>query len=192
MKEGKPSITFLVGMPAVGKSTFIKQRGWDRDSDTYIHSTDDIIMEIVDRDSRFDTYDDFFEAGKGMPFPKSPFGKLVLPILSERFEGAIANNMDIVVDMVNATKYSRGLTLKDIDSDDYIIRAVVFGHDRWEDQDHSYIDAIVDAVELRSRSTGKSVPEFVLREKMFTSYEPPSREEGFDQINYIDPLNPAI
>ena len=192
MKQNKPSITFLVGMPAVGKSTFIKQMGYDRAPNTYIHSTDDLIMEIVDRDPRFDTYDDFFAAGVGKPFPQTPFGQMVLPELGRRFQAALDNGMDIVVDMVNANKHSRGLTLKDIDQDDFIVRAVVFGHEPWEDQSRKFIDSIVRAVSERARHTGKSVPEPVLRERMFPSYEVPTREEGFDQINFVDPLNPMI
>jgi GTPase SAR1 family protein len=192
MKQGKPSITFLVGMPAVGKSTFIEQMGYDSNPDVYIHSTDDIIMEIVDSDSRYKTYDDFFKAGDGLPFPQTPFAKQVLPILYERFQGAVMNNMDIVVDMVNESKYKRNQTLKDIDIDDFIVRAVVFGHEPWKAQSPRYIDSIVDAVAERARKTGKSVPENVLRERMFPAYEVPTREEGFDQINFVDPLNPLI
>ena len=192
MKQNKPSITFLVGMPAVGKSTFIKQMGYDRDPNTYIHSTDDLIMEIVDSSHQYDTYDDFFAAGAGKPFPETPFAKQVLPELARRFEAAKDNNMDIVVDMVNANKYSRGLTLNDIDQDNFIVRAVVFGHEPWEAQNKKFINSIVDAVAERERYTGKSVPENVLRERMFPSYEAPTREEGFDQINFVDPLNPMI
>ena len=192
MKHSKPSITFLVGMPAVGKSTFIQQMGYDRDPNTYIHSTDDIIMEIVNSDPRYETYDDFFDAGAGLPFPQTPFAQQVLPVLTDRFQGAVMNNMDIVVDMVNESKFKRNLTLKDIDIDDFIVRAVVFGHEPWEAQSPRYIDSIVDAVELRSRSTGKSVPENVLRDRMFPAYEVPTREEGFDQINFVDPINPAL
>ena len=184
MKQGKPSITFLVGMPAVGKSTFIKQMGYDRDPNTYIHSTDDIVEELVQNDPRFDTYDDVFASGM--------FFELVIPILMERFNAAIESNMDIVVDMVNESQYKRNLTLKDIDKDDYIVRAVVFGHEPWQSQSKEYIDSIVDAVNLRFQSTGKSVPEDVLRERMFPAYEVPTREEGFDQINFVDSLNPIM
>lgn len=192
MKQNKPSITFLVGMPAVGKSTFIKQMGYDRDPNTYIHSTDDIIMEIVNSDPRFDTYDDFFEAGAGKPFPQTPFATMVLPELTRRFEAAVDNNMDIVVDMVNNNAEKRAMTMNSIDQDDFIVRAVVFGHEPWEAQSNKFIDSIVRAVAERARHTGKSVPEHVLRKFMFPAYEVPTREEGFDQINFVDPLNPMI
>jgi len=184
MKHNRPSITFLVGMPAVGKSTFIQQRGWDRNPNTYIHSTDDIVMELVNRDSRFKTYDDVFASGK--------FFELVIPILEERFQAAIDNNMDIVVDMVNNSVEKRALTLNKIDKDDYVIRAIVFGHEPWRAQSRRFINSIVDAVKVRAESTGKSVPEHVLRKLMFTAYDVPTREEGFDQINFVNPLNPRI
>lgn len=184
MKQNKPSITFLVGMPAVGKSTFIKQRGWDRDPNTYIHSTDDIVVELVENDPRFDTYDDVFTSGL--------FGELVIPILIERFNAAIENGMDIVVDMVNNNVEKRAMTMNSIDKDDFVVRAIVFGHEPWESQSKKFIDSIVRAVAERARHTGKSVPEHVLRKFMFPAYEVPTREEGFDQINFVDPLNPII
>ena len=180
MNSDKPTITFLVGMPSVGKSTYIKQNGWDNDPNTYIHSSDDIIMEIVDMDPRFDTYDDFFDAGQGLPFNETPFAKEVIPLLNERLSNAIANEMDIVVDMVNANKYARNLSLSKIDPNEYFIRAVVFGHDLWKARDPQFLERIVSGVKARALRENKTVPENVLRERMFPSYEEPTNKEGFD------------
>lgn len=185
----KPTIMFLVGMPAVGKSTFIKEMRYDSDPNVYIHSTDNIIMEIIQGTGM--AYDDVFAELSQKPFPQTIFGGRVLPTLKKRFERAVREGKDIVVDMVNESKYKRNLTLESIDPDEYVIKATVFGHQPWIKQDEDFIDAVVYAVGERARATGKSVPEVALH-KMFEGYEPPTPEEGFVQVNYIDPLNPNV
>ena len=60
-----PTAIFLIGMPAVGKSSLIQQNGWDTDPNTYIHSTDNIVTEIANRDGI--TYDEFFASGRFWP-----------------------------------------------------------------------------------------------------------------------------
>ena len=185
----KPTITFLIGMPAVGKSTFIQEQGWDRDPHTLLHSTDNIIEAIAMSEGI--TYDDFFDADAPLPWPKKRFAKEVLPIAIGNLNHAIENDFDIVVDMVNNSAHSRGLTLQSIDPNQYNIEAIVFGHDRWAEQDPRFLRKIKKAVQKRSLEQNKTVPDNVL-DRMFSGYEEPSRDEGFDRITYLEPLNPAL
>ena len=182
MKNTEKSIIFLIGMPAVGKSSFIASKGWDQDPNTHIHSSDDVMMEWAEE--RGLTYD---EAYKQVDF----FNEIV-PIMLDRFNYAVKNDMNIVVDMVNATKGSRSHTFKMIDTDDFIVRAVVFGHEPWKAKDKKFFEKIVKAVNKRGREQNKNIPRDKLWKFMFSPYEEPTREEGFDQINFVDPLNPMV
>ena len=182
VKNADKSIIFLVGMPAVGKSTYISGMGWDQDPNTYIHSSDDVMMEWAE--ARGLTYDEAFE--------KVDFMKEILPVLLSRFRYAVENDMNIVVDMVNASPRQRANTLGMINKDDFIVRAVVFGHELWKAQDKQFFEKIVKAVNKRGQEQNKNIPRDKLWDFMFSIYEEPTREEGFDQINFIDPLNPIV
>ena len=179
-KNTKPKAIFLIGLPSVGKSSLIKKEGWDKDPNTFIHSTDNIVNEIAKREGI--TYDDFFASGR--------FVQDVLPILQERFQEAIKNGKNIVVDMVNESKAKRDLTLKDL-PENYTKEAIVIGHEQWINQNPSFLQKIKDAVLERKTTTGKSIPPFVL-DSMFSSYEVPSEDEGFTVIEMIEPLNPLV
>jgi predicted kinase len=174
-----PTAIFLIGMPAVGKSSLIQQNGWDTDPNTYIHSTDNIVTEIANRDGI--TYDEFFASGR--------FGREVIPVLHARLADAIRSGKNIIVDMVNETKAKRALTQL---PDHYQKEAWIIGHKPWYRKDKRFLKKIKHAVAQRHKATGKSVPQFVL-DNMFKSYEVPSMdEEGFTAMRIIEPLNPLV
>ena len=179
----KPQLIFLVGMPSVGKSSYIKQMGWNTDPNVYIHSTDDIVSAIAHKEGI--TYDDFMEMAKDRFYPD-----VIIPLLAN-FEEAKSLGKDIVVDMVNENKVARARTLDGVNKEDYEITAVVFGHEPWQAEKKSYLKAVKNAVKQRSQGTGKTVPNFVL-DRMFGSYETPDQSEGFDEIVFVDPQNPLL
>jgi predicted kinase len=183
MRQQKPKIVFLVGMPAVGKSTYISECEWDTDPNTYIHSTDNIVEDIAARQGI--RYNDFFAQAATRFYPE-----VIVPLLAN-MDRAKQQRKNIIVDMVNESKEARGRTLSLINLSDYQVQAVVFGHSKWASQDPEFLDKIKQAVDHRYYSTGKSVP-FQVLDRMFSSYEMPDESEGFQDIIFIDPLNPRV
>jgi GTPase SAR1 family protein len=185
----KPTVMFLVGMPSVGKSTFIENMRWHRDPHTYIHSTDNLITKMAGEMGL--TYDEWFDLNNSQPREKSMFATDILPQLADGLRVAVENGDHIVVDMVNGSKFTRGHTLNSLPLDRYVVRATVFGHIPWVEQDQEFFDSIVNAVGERSKLTNKSIPLPALK-RMFEMYEPVDPDEGFEQINFVEPLNPMI
>lgn len=198
----------LVGPPSVGKSTWTQQNA----PDAFIISRDDIVNEVAAELGL--TYDDMFNnPDKSLPIghQDTKYGTVIarpdyLPkFLPEKvwdkitkgngyihkkfmqsIEDAKTSGKDIVVDMTNMNKNSRSNMLNNFKDISGYKRYVVNFNFEGDDVKKSIKEiAKKRAKEIQEQGGSKTIPEDVL-DKMFSSYQKPSLEEGFDEIIDID------
>ncbi len=157
----KPELIMLVGLPGVGKSTWIKYHHLNYFDYTVI-SMDNIIEELGKPDGL--TYSEAFDAYSGVAARK----------MKEQLREAIKNKENIIWDQTNLTVKSRTKKLKAV-TDDYTKTAVIFEIPAPE---------LERRRALRESECGKIVPPFVLQ-RMHVSYARPTKSEGFDVIKII-------
>lgn len=147
----------MVGLPGVGKSTFINKQKTDN---TVVISSDDIIEEYAAQNGI--TYSEAFPVAI----------KLTKSEMERRLINAISDGKEIFWDQTNLTKKSRADKLAKIPKN-YTKIAVVF--ETPDETEH--------ARRLAARP-GKEIPASVL-EDMKKSFKTPSVDEGFDGIMKI-------
>lgn len=152
-----PTITFLIGPPAAGKSTWVAKHG----KGSIIISRDDIVDSMRGNMSYNDT------------FLNREFQKKVNSVLASHISKSIKSGKDIIVDMTNMSVKSRANILNRI-GDEYHRKAIVFKVDKSE---------LIRRMKQRERETGKHIPMKVL-DSMISRYEPPTYDE-FDEIEIL-------
>lgn len=203
----RPRIFVLVGPPSVGKSTWIKNTFID--SKPYVINRDDLVEEVAAQYGW--TYDDMFvnppaEAQVGDYDPKygeveeppswmtwvsSVFSNVmeangrVQQMFNQRVSGAVPSGQDIVVDMTNMNARARSGALKAIEGYEgqYEKIAVDFKFEGSEDIIVSVAQKRAEAALRMGKS--KTIPPAAFS-RMFSSYETPTTEEGFDSIVEVD------
>ena len=151
--------TFLVGVPASGKSTWIKNN-IDRNV-VKVLSTDDILEQIAESQDK--TYNEVFNEHIGLA-DKRMFAELDIAIIEDR---------DIVIDRTNLNKKARSRFLRLLKPHGYTFNAIIFPTPEDVEWRHR----------LNSRP-GKSIPDFVLK-NMKEGFQPISEDEGFSDIRII-------
>ncbi|MCK9445662.1 ATP-binding protein [bacterium] len=195
----KKKIYILIGPPSVGKSTWIKD--YFKDESTYIINNDDVREEFAEKIGW--TYEDtFVEPSKksivGYVHPKygevikTKKGKLkysnvqdLLSKVSGKFKRLMREadgHENIVVDITNLTPGVRKKSLKIVGTD-YKKIAVVFNFKGSE-------KVVIMISEKRSNELAKvgkskNISRYVF-DMMFKSYQPVTKDEGFDEIINVD------
>jgi len=206
--EDEKKIFVLVGPPAIGKSTWIAQNV----PDAYVVNRDDIVTQIAKGKGL--TYDDMFASppkDAEIGYQQAPYGVVInrppelpdfLPeklwnnvtdannevyeALNQRFAGAGQSGKDIVVDMTNMDVANRQRGFASIgDLPGYKKIAVVFNFQGSDVQKAVINLANKRSKEIAAQGGSKTIPEDVMQ-NMFSAYEPPTREEGFDEIINVD------
>jgi len=159
-----PSYLMMVGVPGVGKSTFIEMLKTKLDEVTFTASTDNLLEE---------------EAKKlGITYTEA-FHRVNQKQLKQRMDAGIANAIEkrltIIHDQTNMSRKSRTAKLKNVPSTYFKICVNFTVDDK----------VLKQRLEARAKVTGKEIPDFVLK-SMFDSYNPPSRDEGFNLILEVD------
>lgn len=195
----------LVGPPSVGKSTFIQQL-----PPSYVISRDNLVEQAAHK--RNLTYDHLFlkptpDMKPGDFHPQIPELGPVIQVdgqtqyqsvweanrevdskLHQQFDRATQQNMDIVVDMTNMNRKSRSRILKKLEPrHNFQTIAVIFP---FEPQFLDTIKQLAHYRALEYQKMGKSktiTPQII--DMMVNNYQPPTPEEGFDQIIYHDNRN---
>lgn len=182
----KNSITVLVGVPLSGKSTWIAENVY---GDTVVISRDATLMEFGQlkygtemcpkcngaKDTECDcaqgkvklTYSDIWKK-----FTDDD-QKTVDKMIRNQYDIAIASGLDIVIDMTNTSKKSRGKWLNNINKD-YYKRAVVFA---------TGFDEIMKRNKQRNEATGKFIPEYVIV-NMMKAFMVPMHDE-VDHLTFV-------
>ena len=150
----------LVGVPGSGKSTWVKNQEWAKDIP--VVSTDHFVEEYAKTQGK--TYSEVFE--EYMP--------IAVKLMANQVLICKANNKDVIWDQTSTTVVTRAKKIRMLP--DYYKIAVVFKTPEKEEL----------ARRLASRE-GKVIPEYV-SEVMASQLknEPPTVEEGFDEIWYAE------
>jgi predicted kinase len=144
----------LVGIPASGKSTWIKNQEWSKDC--VVVSTDEFVEAYAKEVGS--TYSEVF----------SDYMPMAVKLMAEKVIRARTEGRDIIWDQTSTTLASR--TRKFNMLPDYEHIAVVF----------KTPDAEELAKRLASRP-GKEIPDHVVQD-MITGFEMPDLSEGFTQV----------
>ena len=157
-----PTFMMLIGGPGSGKSTWIKKfvsgkKNW------VILSTDEVFEEWGKKEGL-----NYSEA-----FNKFKF-KDVNAEFNKRLRKAFEEKKNVVWDQTNMTPKSRRGKLNNVPKD-YKKVAVAF------EVDDKEVDKRLVA---REANSGKSIPSHVVA-SMRKSYNPPTKQEGFDEIKII-------
>ncbi len=182
-------IYIMVGPPACGKSTWIKNNL----KDPYIISRDDLADSITNKLGW--SYSDMFvkPPHNASMFDKHPkFGEVIRPHkqlqysnihnanmeLNARFMNmkynCLKSDKNLVVDLAHMTKSSRTSSLNIVRAGGYEKIAVVFNFEGKEKQ-------IKDVADKRAYETGKTISAEIYTQ-MYGSYKKPELSEGFDKI----------
>jgi hypothetical protein len=199
-------IFVLVGPPSVGKSTWIKNTFTD--INPYIINRDDLVEQVAQEYGW--TYDDLFvtppqdsklgdvsekygeviKSPEYMTWAPLSYDKIleangkVATLFNKRVADAKGED-NIVVDMTNMNAGSRKGALKSIEGleSEYTKIAVVFNFKGAEDIIKKV--ALKRAEEAKAMGKSKTIPAAAF-DRMFSSFQEVSPEEGFDEVINID------
>lgn len=155
MKLPEPFVVILIGPPLSGKTTWIK----DNFPTTDVICRDEILMDV--HGSR-DYNKAFSEVDQ----------KLVDRILDQNLRESNANKKNVIIDMTHMTSKRRRQNLSYF-TDDYYKLAVIFpilSDDEYHRRN-----------EKRIHEENKDLPMYIIK-RMISSYQPVSKEEGFNKI----------
>lgn len=158
----EPFFAMLIGLPASGKSTFIKHAK-EAGLDFIVASTDDLINAWAAE--RGLTYSEAWDK-----CPMKEFNRQ----FQEAIEQAVESKFNIMIDRTNMTTKGRKSLLAKA-SDDYTKVAIGF----------DIPDKLLqERLDHRAATTGKFIPPSVIK-SMAQSYLPPSKVEGFKIITTV-------
>jgi len=158
-EEKQKEIILLVGLPASGKSTYIsKMKG------KYVIASNDLYVEKIAKKMKL-TYTEAFDKINR----DDTIGNT-----KKEFDKAISKGRSVIIDNTNMNKKERSYFMKNT-SEDYKRIAIIF---KISDSE------LKKRLEKRGKETGKIIPDEVIK-KMKSKYEPPTKEEGFDEIKTI-------
>lgn len=149
------TITFMIGPPGVGKSTYISKEGMKN-----VLSRDDILM-AQGKKMGLSSYNEIFSKVDQ---------KLVNRELQSQFKKFIQDGKDFVIDMTLMNRKSRAKFLSQIPKH-YKKVAIAF---------ETNLELLKKRNKMRANQ-GKDLPVSVLQ-RMLDNYEAPSENEGFDDI----------
>jgi len=155
----------MVGLPASGKSTFIKEM-CIMDPDAYVYSTDNILERIASQLGK--TYNDVFSNHISSAQREADIW----------LDDAIKNDLNVIWDQTNlGVKKRRGI-IQRMKKAGYNIEAIAFRAPDCED------DIVEWNRRLHSRK-GKTIPENIIQ-NMVKTYVEPTLDEGFDRVTIMD------
>lgn len=155
LPEDAPTATFLIGLPCTGKSTLVREAGWE----SVTHSRDSILMEFA---TEGESYNDVF----------SRLGRedAVDQLFDSRLTDAVRRKEHIVIDRTNLTRKGRNRIISRL-RNQYHTRAIVC------------LETPSTIIERNEGREGKYIPPEVMT-NMAKSFSVPTHEH-FDQIDYL-------
>jgi len=159
IEEKQKEIILLIGLPASGKSTYIsKMKG------KYDIVSNDLYVEKIAKKMKI-TYTEAFDKINRDD---------TLGNTRKEFDKAISKGRSVIIDNTNMNKKERSYFVNNAPKD-YKRIAIIFKVNDSE---------LKKRLEKRGKETGKIIPDEVIK-KMKSKYEPPTKEEGFDEIKTI-------
>lgn len=159
-----PELIVMVGLPGSGKDYWIEKLLKDNPNKKYhVASSDAIIEAIAAQQGK--TYTDVFDAAS----------KVAMAQMNSEVAEAIKRRENIIWNQTNMAAGKRAKILSQFPKE-YIKKAVVVTTDP---DVHRY------RLKQRADTTGKHIPDFVMK-SMRDSYVEPTKAEGFDEIIHVD------
>lgn len=153
----------VIGLPASGKDTYIKNFLRNTDED-FIHLSSDNIREELYGDA----------AIQGPPAE-------VFNLMNKRLKNSLILNKNIIYNATNIKVKDRQTALKEVKKyKDYMCYAIIIGT--------IYNQCLINNRKRRNEG-GRFVPEEVIK-RMYYSFEPPHTFEGFNKIEVFYPFVP--
>jgi len=157
--------TVMVGLPATGKSTRVRDLT-AMNPDAFVYSTDNHIEQCAKQNGW--TYDQAF----------AEFIESATKYMNEQLEIAVRSRQDIIWDQTNLSAKKRAKIVNRMRNAGYRVECecILFpaGDSQWEDWNWR----------LKNRS-GKTIPDSVI-ESMMDSFVMPALDEGFDAVRVFD------
>jgi tRNA uridine 5-carbamoylmethylation protein Kti12 len=163
IKMTKPVCTILVGLPALGKSTRVRDIG-TMDPDVFVYSTDRFIEECAAQNGM--TYNEMFT-----DLIDEATGQM-----NRMLDTAIRERMNIVWDQTNLGVKKRTKIIRRMKNAGYRVDCECFVA-----PEPGHLDDLKAWKHRLSSRPGKTIPESVLR-SMYDSYIEPTLDEGFDSL----------
>lgn len=161
----KPICTVMVGLPAMGKSTFIEKI---KDSETWIYSTD-MYIDSVAEDNGI-TYDEAFESNI----------KAALNFNEQKLKSLIQLQKNIIWDQVNGSSKKRHKIVNRMKNEGYTVNCICILH-----PEAGHLDDLKAWKGRLESRPGKTIPNHVLS-NMIETFTEPSLEEGFEKITFYN------
>jgi tRNA uridine 5-carbamoylmethylation protein Kti12 len=205
----RKSVSLLVGPPAIGKSTWIK----NNKPNAFVISKDDIRNAVAPKynftyDEVFKTPDESLPVGHVDPkygevvlkpedapdyFPDTLYSKVreandeINVAFDQQFIDAINSGKDIVIDMTNVSAGNRKEMLDKFgDAIQGYEKNVVNFNFQGEDVQEAIVDIANERARQIEEQGGKKTIGPEVFQNMYERYEEPTVEEGFDNIIQVD------
>ena len=162
-----PVCTVMVGLPALGKSTFIKSI---KTADTWIYSTD-MFIETVAEDNGI-TYDEAFLSNIDA----------AIKFNEQKIETIMMLRKDIIWDQTNLGVGKRKKIVERMAKVGYTVNCICLQpHIAGKD----WLESNTEWNRRLSSRSGKNIPQHVLT-NMMENFVVPTLDEGFDSIIFYD------
>jgi predicted kinase len=174
----KKKFFVLVGVPASGKSTWIKNTF--QEFEPYVINVDDIVHDVARRlNLQYDSIKSSDDPATEMA------NQLIGKEVKNKISQAVSSGKDIVVDMLNLTPKKRKFAMSAIRGreNEYHKIAIVF---EFEGAEKEIIKNAEKRAQLyKSQGSSKTISANDIK-NMMSSFKRPTKEEGFDEIISVD------
>lgn len=162
-----PTCTVMVGLPATGKSTRVRELS-TMNPDVFVYSTDNLLEEWAAEEGK--TYNEVF----------NDLIDNATREMNRLLDSAIRNRLDIVWDQTNLSVSKRAKIIRRMRNADYHVECecIVPPEAGWLDDQKTWKHRL----DIRA---GKTIPASVLK-SMNDNFVKPTVEEGFDAVHYFN------
>lgn len=160
----EPICTVMVGLPGLGKSTYVEHHDWE----TFVYSTDRYIESVASAQGK--TYTEVF----------SDTIKEATENMENSLQYAIEDGHDIIWDQTNLSKGKRKKIINRMKQAGYRVTCVCI-----LPPEEGHIDDQKEWKYRLNNRPGKIIPQHILT-NMIESFTVPSTDEGFDMVRFYN------